>query len=290
MAAIDSQITHVSDTALMTAACRAVETARPDGWLCDPFAERLAGERGMAILRDLPGKELMCFGVGMRSRILDDLVAETVATQGITTVLSVGAGLDTRPWQIQLPESLLWVEVDLPPVLDYKATVLANEKPSCRLERLAADVNNPPEREAIFARAGGGPAILITEGLLMYLPAATIEALAAESLRAAGVGCWILDMTTRQAATVLASANTFQGVNDVRAPDHLDGEALVERVTAAGWLPTVRRTYAADGMKLLHPERLEKIIQARVVAEAAGNAAPRPPADDLSGVHLFVRP
>jgi len=32
------QIQHVSDTALMVAACRAIETARADGLVRDPFA------------------------------------------------------------------------------------------------------------------------------------------------------------------------------------------------------------------------------------------------------------
>ena len=48
-------ITHISDTALMVAACRALETGRPDGFLRDPFAARLAGERGKAIADALPG-------------------------------------------------------------------------------------------------------------------------------------------------------------------------------------------------------------------------------------------
>jgi hypothetical protein len=41
------EIAHVSDTALMTAACRAMETVDP--------AESLSGARGMAIANNLPG-------------------------------------------------------------------------------------------------------------------------------------------------------------------------------------------------------------------------------------------
>jgi O-methyltransferase involved in polyketide biosynthesis len=48
------EITHVSDTALMVAACRAHETALEDAYVRDPFAARLAGERGVAILNALP--------------------------------------------------------------------------------------------------------------------------------------------------------------------------------------------------------------------------------------------
>jgi O-methyltransferase involved in polyketide biosynthesis len=48
MSSEEQQIVPVSDTALMVAACRAMETPRPDGLVRDPLAERLAGERGMA--------------------------------------------------------------------------------------------------------------------------------------------------------------------------------------------------------------------------------------------------
>ena len=100
------EIAHVSDTALMTAACRALETDRADGLIRDPFAARLAGDRGMAIVRALDRLEIMCFGIAIRSRFLDQLVLDTVSGQGIATVLSVGSGLDTRPWRLELPAAL----------------------------------------------------------------------------------------------------------------------------------------------------------------------------------------
>src|SRR6185369_17641435 len=42
-------VSNVSDTARWVATYRAQETARPDALFKDPFAERLAGERGRAI-------------------------------------------------------------------------------------------------------------------------------------------------------------------------------------------------------------------------------------------------
>src|SRR5262245_29766398 len=90
----ENSITHVSDTALMVAACRARETARQDGLIRDPFAERLAGERGAAILNGLRRTERLCFGVGIRSRFLDELVMHVVRDHGVRTVFSLGAGLD----------------------------------------------------------------------------------------------------------------------------------------------------------------------------------------------------
>src|SRR5947207_10362396 len=114
------EITHVSDTALMVAACRALESESPDGFVRDPFAARLAGERGMAMLRSQPQPEIMRFGMGVRSRFVDELLLEALACVPIATVLSIGCGLDTRPWRLDLPPDLRWIEVDFADMLDYK--------------------------------------------------------------------------------------------------------------------------------------------------------------------------
>ena len=47
-------ISNVSDTARWMAAERAVESVRPDALFIDPFANRLAGDRGRAIAATAP--------------------------------------------------------------------------------------------------------------------------------------------------------------------------------------------------------------------------------------------
>ena len=49
-------IRNFSDTALWVAYIRAVETRRADAVFCDPYAERLAGARGLQIAQSLGGK------------------------------------------------------------------------------------------------------------------------------------------------------------------------------------------------------------------------------------------
>jgi O-methyltransferase involved in polyketide biosynthesis len=56
----ESEIEHASDTALMTAACRAIETDRAPGLLRGQFGERLAGARDMTITQSVPVLDLMC--------------------------------------------------------------------------------------------------------------------------------------------------------------------------------------------------------------------------------------
>lgn len=283
MSASEEQILHVSDTALMVAACRALETVRPDGFVRDPFAERLAGARGMAIARALPRLEIMCFGVGVRSRFLDELVAHCVAAHAVGTVLSVGCGLDTRPWRLDLPSDLRWIEVDFPALLDYKAAVLASETPKCRLERMAADLNDASQRQALFAAASGVPGLMITEGLLMYLPAETVEALAAEPVSMSGIRYWLTDLTSPGFARVVGM-DSFQGVQNMRASTHLDGTQILDALHRNGWTSIRRRSYVTDVWDFA-ADRLRAAGHTRAASESA---APLPP-DDPTGVHLFGR-
>ena len=48
-------VRNISDTARWVACFRALETQRPDALFRDPYAERLAGERGFEIANSLPG-------------------------------------------------------------------------------------------------------------------------------------------------------------------------------------------------------------------------------------------
>jgi methyltransferase (TIGR00027 family) len=285
MSPSEGRILHVSDTALMVAACRALETAHPIGIIRDPFAERLAGERGMAIARALPGLEILRFGVGVRSRFLDELVAFAVAEYAIDTVVSAGCGLDTRPWRLDLPPRLRWIEVDFPAMLEYKDAVMASVRPKCRLERMAADLNDQAQRHAVFSAAGDGPGLIVTEGLLMYLPAENVEALAAEAGAMSGIRYWMLDATSPELDRRMEvhSRNAF---DHVRAENHLDGVQILEVLRRNGWTTVRHRSYTRDSMKVAG-ER----IRAMMVARAANPALqpPPPPADDPSGVYLVGR-
>lgn len=279
--AIDSEITHVSDTALMVAACRAYETEQQDAFVRDPFAARLAGERGVAILNSIPYPHMARFGMAIRTRLLDDLLRETLAANPIATVLSVGCGLDTRPWRLDLPPDLRWIEVDFPDMLDYKERLMAGEVPRCRRERMTADLNDPAQRRAMIEAAGQKPALMITEGLLMYLPAGTVEALATETRAHGAVAHWISDISTSAFAKALGGGDVMQHIRHVQAPDSLKGEQILELLQRHGWTSAESRSYFRDvGFAA---ERVQRML--------AASSGPRPqfPPDDPTGVHLFAR-
>jgi methyltransferase (TIGR00027 family) len=282
MSRAQDEITHVSDTALMVAACRALEFDCPDGFVKDPFAARLAGERGMAMLRAQAQPDMMRFGIAVRSRFLDELLIEELGSKPIATVLSVGCGLDTRPWRLELPPDLRWIEADFPEMLDYKDGLIALEAPHCRRERIAADVNDAAQRRALYEAAGSAPALMITEGLLPYLPAATVESLAAEARRDGGIASWISDITTSAFASAIR-LDTMRPVANVRAPDAMEGEQILEVLGRHGWVTAARRSYITD--VAFARERIQ-----RLMGDRPRPAGPPPvPPDDPTGVHRFER-
>ena len=264
------------------AACRALESESPDGFVHDPFAARLAGERGPAMLGALARPEMMRFGIGVRCRFMDELLLEALASKPITTVLSVGCGLDTRPWRLELPPDLRWIEVDFADMLDYKEGLMSAETPRCRRERITADMNDAAQRRTIYAAAGPAPALMITEGLLMYLPAATVEAIAAEIWQHSGVAHWMSDITS-SAFSKAISMDTIQSVRKVQAPDCIPGEQILDVVHRHGWVSAARRSYLTDMTFALG--RIQHIMGDR--PQSAG--PPPVPPDDPSGVYRLAR-
>ena len=73
-------------------------------------------------------------------------------TAPATTVLCLGAGLDTRPYRLALPSALVWIEVDFPATIAYKEEHLQGEVPHCRLERSGVDLADSGARRELLAR------------------------------------------------------------------------------------------------------------------------------------------
>jgi methyltransferase (TIGR00027 family) len=186
-------ITHVSDTARWTALHRATETARPDALFRDPLAERLAGEQGRAIAANVPWSDRNGWWLVARTKIIDDAIAGALAN-GCDRVLNLAAGLDTRPYRLDLPSDLTWIEADLPKLLAEKTQLLADQSPRCRLSRTAVDLADPNARDAFFSEAldGATKAFVLTEGLSMYLEYRDITALSG-AIKRPEVTWWMLD-------------------------------------------------------------------------------------------------
>lgn len=189
-------IENVSDTARWVAYYRAMETQRPDAIFRDPFAERLAGDAGRAMVDEMPGGRSTAWAMIVRTAIFDGLILEYVNSHGADTVLNLAAGLDARPWRLALPSRLRWIDVDLPGILSQKSSLLSGESPRCRYEAVHADLNDAETRRALFARVGaeGDRVLVVTEGLLGYLTEPQVGALAMDLHGPASFRWWLIDL------------------------------------------------------------------------------------------------
>lgn len=193
----ESLIRNISDTARWVAAYRARESERPDAVFHDPFARKLAGERGEQIVRSMPLGSDNGWPMVTRTYVIDEMVMDQVA-QGVDTVMNLAAGLDTRPYRLKLPPSLRWVEVDLPEILTYKEDILRGETPVCSLERIRLDLSDVDARCELFAQLGekSRKALILTEGLLIYLPPEEVGKLAQDLAVPRSFNRWVLDLAS----------------------------------------------------------------------------------------------
>jgi methyltransferase (TIGR00027 family) len=256
--AAEPLIRNVSDTARWVAVYRARETERPDAHFRDPFARRLAGERGEQIARSMPLGRDNDWSMITRTYLGDQFINEQVR-QGVDMVINLAAGLDARPYRMQLPPSLQWVEVDLPEILSYKEEILRGEKPVCSLERIRLDLSNAELRRDLFAELGrrSKNALIITEGLLIYLPGDDVAGLAKDLATAPSFQSWILDIASPGLLRLLARKKaTFMQA----APFKFAPPEGPDFFIPYGWKPTEVQSLLKNAAKLKRLSLLFRLV------------------------------
>jgi methyltransferase (TIGR00027 family) len=199
-------IEHISDTARWVAYYRAMETDRRDAHFRDPYARRLAGPEGKRIVDEMPRGKATAWAMITRTVVFDEIILDVVRTQHADVVLNLAAGLDARPWRLALPPSLRWVDVDLPAMLEYKTGIMGGVEPVCRYEATPTNLVNADERESLFARLGAesSAALVVAEGLLLYLTDEQVAGLATELRRQKSFRWWLIDLASPRLLEIMA--------------------------------------------------------------------------------------
>jgi methyltransferase (TIGR00027 family) len=164
----------------------------------------------------------------------DQIVTEQIR-QGTDTVINVAAGLDTRPYRMELPSSLKWIEVDLPAMIDYKEEVLAGDKPRCALERVRLDLSDIAGRRALFQKLGRstGRVLVLTEGLLAYLTRDEVSALGRDLAAQASFHDWAIDLCSPGLLKMLQK--NLAALKDAGSPLKFGPEEGPDFFKASGW-------------------------------------------------------
>jgi methyltransferase (TIGR00027 family) len=178
----------VGATATLVATVRALASRAPDPLINDPFAEPLAravgidfftrvldGDISLAEMADdsrfdLPRSVDL---IAVRTRFFDDFFV-AAADAGIRQVVILASGLDSRPYRLPWPPGSVVYEVDLPDVMEFKSTTLAQLGANPIADRRVVAVDLRDDWPAALRDNGfdeGQPTAWSAEGLLVYLPA-----------------------------------------------------------------------------------------------------------------------
>ncbi len=182
--------TSVGSTAVMVAAARAADTARPDGLIRDPYAQLLVEGAGSgpwqhmlddALLDRLQqvDPEVAKIATNMRNyqavrTHFFDAYFDSAVAAGIRQVVILASGLDSRAFRLQWPSGTVVYEIDQPKVLQYKSGRLADHGVPASAERREVAVDLRFDWPSALQAQGFDPATptaWLAEGLLMYLPA-----------------------------------------------------------------------------------------------------------------------
>jgi methyltransferase (TIGR00027 family) len=248
----------------MVAAWRARETERADALFRDPLAARLAGDHGRRIIENLPrGTFLGGWTVVIRTCIIDEFIRTAVA-EGTDTILNLGAGLDTRPYRMDLPATLRWVEIDFPHVIKLKESILAGERPRCRLERMKLDLSVSDERERVLSEiaATSQNVLVLTEGVIPYLDPGEVAALARALRSRAPFRQWITDYFSSESYRY----RRRKGMNKVMksAPFRFEPEDFWGFFKDLGWKPKAIRYIPEEAVRLNRPLPLPWLMRLRL--------------------------
>jgi methyltransferase (TIGR00027 family) len=177
----------------MVAAARAMATRANPPLINDPFAEPLVRAVGVDLLARLASGELdptdlndvhdgATGSAGAMSRMADNMAVRTKffdeffldATQaGITQVVILASGLDSRAYRLPWPAQTVVYEVDQPQVIEFKSRTLAELGATPTGDRRVVAVDLRDDWPTALRTAGFDPAqptAWSAEGLLGYLP------------------------------------------------------------------------------------------------------------------------
>jgi len=280
-------IDNVSDTARWVATYRAMESERPDALFHDPFARRLAGAKGDEIVNTIKQGRSMAWAMIVRTQVIDEIIRAEITGDRIDLVLNLAAGLDARPWRMELPHSLHWVDVDLPDILRYKLETLRGVPTRCSYEAVEADLRDAAVRRALFARVGARTqrALVVTEGLLIYLGDEAVAALASDLHAVPTFARWIIDIASPRLLKMM-SKSWGKSVAAGNAPFRFAPASGTDFFRPYGWRELEFHS------TMLEAKRLNRRMKGAALWEVVGRLYPRRMREEfrrLSGTVLLER-
>lgn len=259
-----SSVELFTDAELRSVTWRAHEARRADRILNDPFASQLVIDTGeQRFGADADGAP--SFALAVRTATIDEVLQHAIRDHHIHTVADLGAGLGTRPYRLELPSDLRWIEADRDSILGFKMLRLAHAAPYCQVRRVSADLGDSGGRSAALREIGRDVmrGLVVTEALAARFGHEALDDLIEHM--PASFRCWVVD-------TVAPPGPPRTDHPEPPAMSPADVLAAFER---RGWRSKQFLPLTNQAVRL-HRGRAAELV------------ATRPPGD-LEGVWLFQR-
>jgi methyltransferase (TIGR00027 family) len=170
------ELKPISKTAFYCCGVRMRDAEGPSPVCGDSYARLFMSEEGLAILAAFDDETRPNASNVARHRVIDDLLRRELAADPALLVVIVGAGFDTRAYRLK---GGVWVELDEPQVIAYKEERLPASRCGNELRRVPVDFSTESLEEKLAPFAGRGRALVVVEGVLMYLDEGAIRDLLA---------------------------------------------------------------------------------------------------------------
>lgn len=161
----------ISNTAYYCCGIR-MEDARRDNSICnDVYAQRFMDDKGMRIFEPFRSEKMPNISNITRCRLIDDYLMAELAEKRDLTVITIGAGFDSRPYRLTGGN---WIEVDEPQIVASKNEKLPVQECANSLRRISIDFAHDSLADKLAAESCERYTIMIIEGVFMYLEPAAI--------------------------------------------------------------------------------------------------------------------
>ena len=155
--------TKEKETMLISLYARALHSRSENPVLRDPWAEQ-AVDHVDYDFNSIKLSKIEPLSIAIRAKQFDIWVSEWITDNPQSTVLYLGCGLDSRAFRVDPPSTVSWFDIDYPEVIDLRRQ-LYPEHPGYRM--VGSSLLEPGWLDEI---PGDLPAMILAEGVLMYLP------------------------------------------------------------------------------------------------------------------------
>ena len=193
------------------------EVSKKNIILNDPAAEKIWASEEFEI-RGKSKSKWLTYNMAMRARVFDDWTDEMLSKHENSVVLHIGCGLDSRAFRVTHTCSQ-WIDCDLPDVIDVRRGYYTENENYSMMELDASD------HDQVKKLPDGNTAIVILEGISMYLTADQLQNLFKALKKKYGSAHILMDVYTVFGAKASRYRNPINevGVTKVYGIDDVDG-------------------------------------------------------------------